>query len=71
MNFEDRPMAVCKQLTTNFEVEPGERIIVEVTDFDLDRTSAADKVPVSVQVNLGQPLGLEAVETGPNRCVSG
>ena len=47
-------------------VEPGERIIVEVTDFDLDRTSAADKVPVSVQVNLGQALGLEAVETGPN-----
>ena len=47
-------------------VEPGERIVVEVTDFDLDQTSEADKVPVTVQVNLGQAMELEAVETGPN-----
>ena len=47
-------------------VEPGERIVVEVTDFDLDQSSEADRVPVTVQVNLGQALDLEAVETGPN-----
>mgnify|MGYP001412925742 CR=1 FL=1 len=47
-------------------VEPGERIVVEVTDFDLDQTSEADRVPVTVQVNLGQALDLEAIETGLN-----
>ena len=47
-------------------VEPGERIVVEVTDFDLDQTSEADKVSVLVQVNLGEMLDLEATETGPN-----
>ena len=47
-------------------VEPGERIVAEVTDFDLDRTAEPDRVPVEFQVNLGQALRLEATETGPN-----
>ncbi|MDP7048559.1 MAG: tetratricopeptide repeat protein [Verrucomicrobiota bacterium] len=47
-------------------VEPGERIVAEVTDFDLDRTAEPDRVPVEFQVNLGQVLQLEATETGPN-----
>ena len=34
--------------------------------FDLDQSSEADRVPVTVRVNLGQALDLEAVETGPN-----
>jgi len=47
-------------------VQPGERIVAEVTDFDLDRTSERDRVPVEFQLNLGQGLQLEALETGPN-----
>ncbi len=47
-------------------VQPGERIVAEVTDFDLDRTSKPDRVPVEFRVNLGQALQLEALETGPN-----
>ncbi|MEE2947231.1 MAG: tetratricopeptide repeat protein [Verrucomicrobiota bacterium] len=47
-------------------VQPGERIVAEVTDFDLDRTSEPDRVPVEFRVNLGQALQLEALETGPN-----
>ena len=47
-------------------VEPGERIVAEVTDFDLDQTSEPDKVPVQLQVNLGLTMNLLAVETGTN-----
>ena len=47
-------------------VEPGERIVVDVTDFDLDKTSEEDTVVVSLQVNLDEPLDVLAKETGAN-----
>ena len=46
-------------------VEPGERVGVEVTDFDMDET--ADKDTIEVEVALGdQLLKLEAIETEEN-----
>jgi len=47
-------------------IDPGERIVVEVTDFDQDATAGRDKVKISVAVNDGSPLELEATETEAN-----
>lgn len=44
-------------------VDPGERIVIEVTDFDHDTTTERDKIGVSVVVNDGSPIEMEAVET--------
>ncbi|MFM7180736.1 MAG: tetratricopeptide repeat protein [Verrucomicrobiales bacterium] len=46
--------------------EPGERIVAEVTDFDLDIGLDRDSVEVEVQVNADAPIKLTAVETGPS-----
>jgi TolA-binding protein len=45
-------------------IDPGERLIVEVTDFDQDRTDQPDSVKIQVAVNNGEPLDLVAKETG-------
>ncbi len=47
-------------------IDPGERIVIEVTDFDQDTTAAPDKIKVSVSVNDGPPIDLEATETLEN-----
>lgn len=47
-------------------IDPGERIVIEVTDFDQDATAAPDKIKVVVSVNNGPPVELEAIETGEN-----
>lgn len=47
-------------------IEPGERIVAEVVDFDLDTGLDRDQVEVEVQVNDGPPLKLTATETGPS-----
>ncbi len=47
-------------------IDPGERITIEVTDFDQDTTAAPDKIKVQVQVNDGPPIELEATETLEN-----
>ncbi|MCZ2340910.1 MAG: tetratricopeptide repeat protein [Bacteroidales bacterium] len=47
-------------------VEPGERVIMEVVDFDQDLTGNPDKIRVQVTVNEGTPLELEATETDTN-----
>lgn len=44
-------------------VDPGERVIVEITDYDEDRTSERDTIKFSVAVNEGEPVELEATET--------
>ena len=54
---------IRKQL---LRIEPGERIVVEVTDFDQDLTSATDKIKVQVAVNGDAPIELEASETQAN-----
>lgn len=47
-------------------IDPGERVVVEVTDFDQDATGERDKVKVQVSVNDGPPVELEATETQEN-----
>jgi TolA-binding protein/SOS-response transcriptional repressor LexA len=43
-------------------VDPGQRLIIEVTDFDMDVTPGMDKIKLEVCVNNGEPLVLEAHE---------
>ncbi len=51
---------IRKQL---MRVEPGERIIAEITDYDRDETTKRDTVQFEVSVNDGEPLNLTATET--------
>src|SRR5690606_13800693 len=53
---------VRKQL---MRIDPGERFIVEITDYDHDTTGEPDTVEFHVTVNDGEPIKLTAVETGP------
>lgn len=45
-------------------VDPGERFIVEVVDYDADQTNKPDKIKIQVMVNDGKPVELTATETG-------
>ncbi|MDE0594678.1 MAG: tetratricopeptide repeat protein [Roseibacillus sp.] len=47
-------------------IEPGERIVAEVVDYDLDIENSKDRVEVQVQVNADPPRTLTAIETGPS-----
>lgn len=47
-------------------IDPGERIVLEVTDYDQDVTAGPDKVKVQVAVNDGPAIDLEATETQEN-----
>ena len=44
-------------------IDPGERITIEVTDYDMDSTGAKDEIKVSVRVNEGAPIEMTAIET--------
>ena len=44
-------------------VEPGERLIVEIVDYDRDQTAAPDQVLFEVTVNDGEPVQFAATET--------
>ncbi|YCM44547.1 tetratricopeptide repeat protein [Verrucomicrobiaceae bacterium 227] len=45
-------------------IEPGERIVAEVVDFDFDTGLDRDQVEVEVQINADPPFKLSAIETG-------
>ncbi len=45
-------------------IEPGERIVAEVVDYDLDTTNEKDSVEVQVQVNANTRRSLTAIEVG-------
>lgn len=47
-------------------IDPGERIIVEVTDYDQDTTNQRDTVKLQVVINDGEPIELVATETEAN-----
>jgi len=47
-------------------IDPGERIVVEVTDYDMDLTPEVDKMKVEVFRNNDEPIVLEAIETEEN-----
>jgi len=46
-------------------IDPGERITIEVADFDMDATGTEDIIEVQVQVNNTEAKTLTATETGP------
>lgn len=43
-------------------IDAGQRLIIEVTDFDMDVTPGLDKIQLEVCVNNGPPMKLEAHE---------
>lgn len=47
-------------------IDPGERIVIEVTDYDMDVTAEVDKLSIEVFRNSDAPMRLEAIETGEN-----
>ena len=74
-NARIRPIAYDFVRDTNGQVEtvtkdllridPGERITVEVIDYDLDVTGRPDTVDIAVQVSGGEVVQLAAHETEP------
>jgi TolA-binding protein len=46
-------------------IDPGERFIVEITDYDRDTSGEPDQVKLAVAVNDGDPIELVAQETKP------
>ncbi|NQT41446.1 MAG: tetratricopeptide repeat protein, partial [Planctomycetes bacterium] len=55
--------AVSTERKRLLRIDPGERLIVEVTDYDEDRTSGRDEIGIKVAVNGGDPIELTATET--------
>jgi TusA-related sulfurtransferase len=47
-------------------IDPGERVVIEVTDYDMDLTPEVDKIKVEVFRNNDDPITLEAIETEEN-----
>lgn len=47
-------------------IDPGERIVVEIVDYDEDRTDQRDTIPLQVIINDGEPINLVATETEAN-----
>lgn len=43
-------------------IDPGERITIEIVDYDRDQTNKPDKVQFEVIVNDGDPIPMEATE---------
>jgi TolA-binding protein len=44
-------------------IDPGERIVVEIVDYDEDRSNERDTLKFQVLINDGQPVDFEATET--------
>lgn len=65
-DFEKLPggqvITTPKQL---IRIDPGERVIVQVIDYDMDRTDKEDTIKIQVSVNDGQPIEMVAQETEP------
>lgn len=47
-------------------VDPGDRVVVEITDYDRDQSVTRDKLQFQVSVNDGEPVTLTATETEDN-----
>ena len=48
-----------------YRVEAGQRFIVQITEYDADKTDGIDRVPFTVRTSSGAMLQLEATETEP------
>lgn len=44
-------------------IDPGERVVVEIVDYDEDRSSDRDTLKFEVQINDGEPIEYVATET--------
>ena len=55
--------AVTKIRKQLIRIDPGERFIIEIVDYDMDRTDRPDTVTMQVSVNDGEPIELTATET--------
>lgn len=44
-------------------IDPGERITIEIVDYDMDSTGQEDQIPLKVQVGDGEVVELVAYET--------
>ena len=47
-------------------IDPGERIVIEIVDYDEDRTDQRDTIPFQAVLNDGEPIKFVATETEPN-----
>ncbi len=47
-------------------VDPGDRLVVEIADYDRDQSVTLDKLQFQVSVNDGEPVTLTATETEEN-----
>jgi TolA-binding protein len=63
-DFERAPngavVTVRKEL---IRIDPGERFVVEIIDYDLDQSNIPDTLKLKVAVNDGEPIELTAQET--------
>lgn len=57
--------SVNKQRHELLRIEPGDRIVAEVTDYDLDRTIDRDDVEIEIEAPDGTRFSHLATETGP------
>ena len=57
---------IQQQVKDLMRIDPGERIVVEVTDYDMDVSAEVDKIPVQFVLNNGEAIEGEAIETGEN-----
>lgn len=55
--------SVSTQPKRLLRIDPGDRIIVQVTDYDEDRTAERDSIELEVIINDGEPLRMTATET--------
>ncbi len=56
---------VTRQRHELLRIEPGDRIVAEVVDYDLDQTLERDEVEVGVEAPDGSRRNVTATETGP------
>jgi len=52
----------AKQL---WRIDPGDRIVAQITDYDEDRTPEVDKITFKARTESGVEMTYEATETGP------
>jgi len=58
--------AVAEVRKRLMRVDPGERVVVEIIDYDRDQSVTRDKLQFEVSVNDGEPVTLTATETEEN-----
>tara|TARA_R110002096_G_scaffold169222_4_gene340764 strand:- start:537 stop:7919 length:7383 start_codon:yes stop_codon:yes gene_type:complete len=63
-DFIRNPNGQVVEITKDLlRIDPGERITIEIVDYDMDATGQEDKIPLKVQVGDGEIVELVAYET--------